>query len=264
MKLILAIICCIGLLICIGCVKEQPDSSPILLPQEKPQEEPLIIVDDDIPTPVILHITDAQINNITTSAAILEFYTDHPSTANIIILAWEHEIARYTIDTKSTYHSIHLSDLQYSTLHTVIIEATGSPSVRKVLRFTTAAPIPIHPNMSSSYGGYRYPSSNNNGIITASWYNGDGTFNNNTWTMTAYPGETKQCILVIHNSLGYSVTVSLQSSLTLYPVDGYDKVLISSGNITIPNGHTGYLTVSAIANGDAPVGLYEFEFQLLY
>lgn len=256
----------------VGCAERPPPIilQPVVVPSILPSTNgttapnPIVIpIDAYEPS---LYIKNATVRDIGTSTAILEYDTTIPSLGTIILIAAEKEFSRYYNATKETTHYQALTHLKPSTMYTVVIEATGSASDRTVFTFNTLTPVDMEYGGGGygygGYGGYYPPTPI--GIITGAWYDGEGSFNSDIWSVNAYPAEVKQCRIKVVNYLGYSVTVKLTATLIENPVGGECKVVVLGSDLVVANGTESYFEVSASVLGDAPTGLYKINLELGY
>lgn len=211
-----------------------------------------------------LYINYAGIDDITTNTAILNFKSNIPCTATIILIAWEREINRYYINDKGISHSIFFADLKPITDYTVVIEAKGSSKDRKVITFITNSPVLIRYIPSTSYGGGGYYYYSSTGSITATFLGCDGSYSGGVWTISAYPNEIKSLILSVNNTTNNNYVLVFSYNAVSYPSGGNGKITLSANGLSIPAHSTLNLTIKALIGSDAPPGIYQFDFLLSY
>jgi hypothetical protein len=92
--------------------------------------------------------------------------------------------------------------------------------------------------------------------LTITYINGDGIYKDNTWTVSAYPNETKVITLRISNSAKTSAIVQVSVTGNISNLTGEGKYTIAAkgfkditftwvvSSSIIPNRYTGYVTIS--------------------
>jgi hypothetical protein len=196
-----------------------------------------------------LHIIDAEVYSITEHTGVLSFKTNHLCTAIVKLIAWEREVALYNLDDKAESHSQFFNNLHYATDYSVIIEATGSSSDRKVLQFTTLYSVPIRSVISNGAYHYGWASSTCNGVLSAEWNHGDGSFSSNIWTVQAKAGEAKHCYFLIRNQTPQNQVVQVQASINAY-------ITISGSELPILACSDRLYEITMATKGYAPPSVY--------
>ena len=88
----------------------------------------------------------------------------------------------------------------------------------------------------------------------------DGTWSNNTWNVSMYPGETKTCTLKLSNagSVGIPVTVSMEAVTDLTNSvkvwSGTDWITYNGVSYAVPGGGDGYVQFQVTANTSSSIG----------
>ena len=184
-----------------------------LLPEEIPAEEPTLPI-----------ISNVRVTDIDTDSAVVRWETDIPSNSKVkyglgnewsLTTSYSEYSSRYT-----TEHRIKLRDLTAGSTYCVYyVASTGSGTAEYIERlvFSTAWPADFWGNFGGGLGGFSFSGSSSTGTVTATWNGGDGSWNSDTWTVSAYPAESKHCWFRISNGTGSAVTVWIDAALVSCP-----------------------------------------------
>lgn len=270
MKRILAI--SLLLLFALGC---KPTIVPIvpIIPPDTPEPVPATTAPPQVAVPEVepLTISDVRVTNIKSDSAVVRWETNRPATSVV-----KYRMGRWSA--KSVYsvestrytdsHRVKLRGLLPSCTYAIYnITCTGSDSAeyRDVVVFNTPYPDGFWTNIGGGFGGF-VGSISNQGEVTVTYAGGDGSWdgNTNSWTVNAYPAESKSCNFSIHNGKGYAIVVYFEGLFVSYPTGGEAESSLSAGSIIIPSGDNRNMEVVASFTQSAPIGVYVGSFSFNY
>jgi len=260
------------LLFALGCKPAVVPVVPVVLPSV-PEPVPEATVPQQVEEPKVelLTISDVRVTDITSDSAVVRWETNRPATSIVKyrIGRWSAQSVYSVENTRHIEsHRVKLRDLLPSSTYAIYnITCTGSDSAeyRDVLVFNTPYPGRFWASIGSGIGSFAR-STSNQGEVTVTYVGGDGSWDSNTnsWTVNAYPAESKNCNFLIHNGKGYVITVYLDAMLVSCPMGGEAESNLSADSVAIPSGSSRNMEIVASFTQSAPIGVYVGSFTFNY
>lgn len=239
-----------------------PGASDTTTPSEPPPQElevePLVI-------------SDVRVTDVKSDSAVVRWETNRPATSVV-----KYRIGRWSAERVYSVenirhiesHRVKLRDLLPGRTYAIYsITCTGSDSAeyRDLVVFNTPYPDGFWTNIGGGFGGFM-GSIGNQGEVTVTYAGGDGSWNDNThsWTVNAYPAESKNCNFSIHNGKGYAITVYMDATLISCPAGGEAESNFGADSIVIPSGGSKNMEVVVSFTQSAPIGVYVGSFSFNY